>query len=153
MKVSECMSRDVRTVTPDTAIQEAARLMLEADAGALPVGTADQVQGMITDRDIAVRAVALGRGPDTPVREAMSAGDLVTCHPDQDIDDVAVLMSDHQVRRIPVLADDGRLLGMISLADLARSNDSSTAEAALHGASRPGGAHDQSENGVSGQAM
>ena len=72
MKVSECMSRDVQTVTADQPIQEAAQFMLRADAGSMPVCDGDRVIGMVTDRDITVRAVAQGRGPDTPVREAMT---------------------------------------------------------------------------------
>ena len=72
MKIAECMTRDVQTVTPEQPIQEAAQFMLRADAGAMPVCDGDRLVGMVTDRDIAVRAVAEGRGPDTPVHEAMS---------------------------------------------------------------------------------
>jgi CBS domain-containing protein len=142
MKVADCMTRDVRVVTPEQTIQDAARQMLDADTGALVVGTAEEPRGIVTDRDIAVRAVAQGRGPDTPVGEVMS-GDVVTVREDQDLDDVAVLMSDRQVRRVAVLSDDGRLSGMISVGDLAKSNDSDTAEAAMTGIAQDGGEHQQ----------
>ena len=142
MKVADCMTRDVRVVTPEQTIQDAARQMLDADTGALVVGTAEEPRGIVTDRDIAVRAVAQGRGPDTPVGEVMS-GDVVTVREDQDLDDVAVLMSDRQVRRVAVLGGDGRLSGMISVGDLAKSNDSDTAEAAMTGIAQDGGEHQQ----------
>jgi CBS domain-containing protein len=143
MKVAELMSRDVQIVSADQPISEAARLMAEADTGALPVGSAQQVEGMITDRDIAVRAVAQGRGPETPVREAMTENP-VFAYDDQDVDDVAIIMSDRQLRRLPVLSRAGGLVGVISIADLATSDDTSTAEAALTGVVRPGGEHNQS---------
>jgi CBS domain-containing protein len=108
MKIADCMSRDVQTVTPDQPIREAAQFMLRADAGSMPVIEDDRLIGMVTDRDIAVRAVAEGRGPDTPVRETMSEQILV-CYEDEDIEEVAMKMSDAQVRRFPVLSrdDDG----------------------------------------------
>lgn len=142
MKVAECMSTDVRIVGPDLSIQDAARQMLDGDTGALLVGSADEPQGIITDRDIAVRAVAQGRGPDTPVSEVMTA-EVVTVREDQDLEDAAILMSDRQVRRLAVLGGDGRLAGTISVGDLAKSDDSDTAEAALTGAARTGGEHRQ----------
>lgn len=142
MKVSECMSTDIRTVPPEATIQDAARQMLDGDTGALLVGSPDQPQGIVTDRDIAVRAVAQGREPDTPVSEVMTA-EVITVRGDQDLDDVALLMSDRQVRRVAVLGDDGRVAGMISVGDLAKSQDSDTAEAALTGVAQTGGEHRQ----------
>jgi CBS domain-containing protein len=143
MKVADCMTRDVRIVSPQQPIVEAARMMLDEDTGALPVGTPDEVSGMITDRDIAVRAVAMNRGPDTPVSEAMSA-DPIFAYEDMEVDEAAIIMSDRQVRRLPVLSRDRKLVGIISLADLSRSEDTSTAEAAITGVSEPGGEHNQS---------
>ena len=151
MKIADCMSRDVSVVTPDQPIFEAAKMMLEIDAGALPVVVDDKVEGMITDRDIAVRAVAEQMGPDTAVRTIMS-GELVAAYEDEDADDVALRMSDLQIRRMPVLSRDQALLGMISLADLARSDDGSTAEEALSGISEPGGDHSPSAEGQGGTA-
>jgi CBS domain-containing protein len=154
MLVSECMSRDVRTVSPDQSLQEAARLMLDEDIGALVVGSEEEVSGILTDRDIAVRAVAMGRGPDATVSEVMSGGDIVVAYDDQDLDDVAVLMSDRQVRRIPVLERaSGRLCGVISLGDLARHDDTSMAEEAIAGVSQDGGEHSQSAEGGGGQSL
>ncbi len=136
------MSTDVRIVAPEATIQDAARQMLDGDTGALLVGSPDQPQGIVTDRDIAVRAVAEGRGLDTPVGEVMTA-EVITVRDDQDLDDVAVLMSDRQVRRVAVLGGDGRVAGMISVGDLAKSDDSDTAEAALTGVAQDGGEHQQ----------
>lgn len=142
MKISECMSANVRIVAPDATVQDAARQMLDGDTGALLVGSADSPQGIVTDRDIAVRAVAQGRGSDTPVSEVMTV-ELVTVRDDQDLDDVALLMSDRQVRRVAVLGAEGRVVGMVSVGDLAQSSDSDTAEAALTGVARQGGEHQQ----------
>lgn len=142
MKAAEAMSADIRFVRPDQTVQEAARAMLDADTGALLVGAPDRPEGMVTDRDIAVRAVAEGRGPDTPVSDVMS-GDLVTVRVDQDLDDVAVVMSDRQVRRVAVLGEDGRVSGVISVGDLAKSNDPDRAEAAMTGIAEEGGEHRQ----------
>ena len=144
MKVAECMSRDVQTVNPDQPIQEAAQFMLRADAGSIPVLEGERLIGMVTDRDIAVRAVAEGRGPDTPVSDAMT-GDILCCYEDEEVEEVAMKMSDAQVRRFPVLSRDGdRLVGIVSLGDLSRSEQGEAASVALGGITDPGGAHDQS---------
>jgi CBS domain-containing protein len=142
MKVSEVMTRDVQTVRPDQSAREAASFMLRADAGAIPVTEGDRLIGMITDRDIAVRGVAEGHGPNTPVRELMT-NDIVSARPDDDTDDVAARMSEAQVRRIPVIDDGQKLCGIVSLADLSQQGDDSAAEQALEGVSQPGGQHQQ----------
>ena len=118
MKVREAMTRDVRLVRPDQTIREAAHLMAELDIGALPVEKDDRLVGMITDRDIAVRAVAEGRGPDTPVRDVMSA-EVKYCYEDQTIDEVTRNMGEQRIRRLPVLTREKRLVGILSLGDLA----------------------------------
>ena len=145
MKVREAMTRDVRLVKLDQPISEAARLMGELDIGALPVEDNDRLVGMITDRDIAVRAVAAGRGPDTPVREVMSP-EIKYCYEDQSIDEVTQNMGEQRIRRLPVLTRDKRLIGILSLGDLA-IDESARDEAgeALGGISRPGGQHSQSQ--------
>ena len=144
MKIAECMSRDVQTVTPEQPIQEAAQFMLRADAGAMPVCDGDRLVGMVTDRDIAVRAVAEGRGPETPVREAMT-DHVDYCFEDDEVEEVAMKMSDAQVRRFPVLSrDDNRLVGIVSLGDLSRSEQGEAASVALGGITDPGGEHNQS---------
>ena len=142
MKVSEVMTRDVQTVSPDQPVQEAASFMLSADAGSIPVTQGDRLIGMITDRDIAVRGVAKGYGPDTPVRELMT-DDIVTARLDDDTDDIAARMSSAQVRRLPVIDDEERLCGIVSLGDLARESDDESANQALEGVSQPGGQHQQ----------
>jgi CBS domain-containing protein len=142
MKVSEVMTRDVQTVRPDQSAREAASFMLRADAGAIPVTEGDRLLGMITDRDIAVRGVAEGHGPDTPVRDLMT-NDIVAARPDDDTDDVAVRMSEAQVRRLPVIDDQQKLCGIVSLADLTQQGDDSAAQQALEGVSQPGGQHQQ----------
>jgi CBS domain-containing protein len=142
MKVSDKMTRDVRIANPDDSIQQAASVMAECDAGALPVGQDDRLVGMVTDRDIAVRGVAQGRGPDTKVREVMTP-DVRYCFEDEDLDQVARKMGEEQVRRMPVVNRDKRLVGILSLGDVAMGEGPRPAGEALAGVSRPGGAHSQ----------
>ena len=142
MKVSEVMTREVQTVSPDQPVQQAAGFMLSADAGAIPVTENGRLIGMITDRDIAVRGIAKGYGPDTPVRELMT-DDLVIVRISDDIEDAASKMSDAQVRRLPVIDDQECLCGIVSLGDLSRESDEDTAAEALAGVSQPGGEHRQ----------
>ena len=142
MKVSEVMTRDVQTIRPDQRVQEAASFMLSADAGSIPVTDGDRLIGMITDRDIAVRGVAKGYGPDTPVRELMT-DDIVCARTDDDVEDVASRMSEAQVRRLPVIDENERLCGIVSLGDLSREGDEESAAEALEGVSEPGGKHQQ----------
>jgi CBS domain-containing protein len=143
MKVRETMSRDVRMVRPDQPILEAARTMAAIDAGAGPVRDNDKLVGMITDRDIAIRGVAEGKGPTTPVRDVMSS-DVCYCFDDQELDEVATNMADLKVRRLPVVDRDKRLVGIVSLGDIALADDpGEAASAALCGVSEPGGLHSQ----------
>jgi CBS domain-containing protein len=148
MQVRDAMSGDVRIANPNQTIRDAALLMAEIDAGILPVGENDRLVGMITDRDIAVRAIALGKGPDTPVREVMSE-DVKYCFEDDDVDEVAQNMADIKVRRLPVLNESKRLVGIVSLGDLALVDGPANAGEALCGISEPGGAHSQSSDGAS----
>jgi CBS domain-containing protein len=141
MKVREAMTKDVRVTSPDQTIREAAQAMLEIDAGVLPVGESDRLVGMITDRDIAVRGIAKGKGPDAHVRDVMTS-DLKYCFDDQDIEDVTRNMGDIQVRRLPVVNREKRLVGILSLADVARTGRQDTDEA-LSDISKPGGKHSQ----------
>ena len=144
MKIAECMTAEVETVTPDQPIREAAQFMLRADAGAMPVGEGDRLVGMVTDRDIAVRGVAAGCGPDTPVRDVMTE-EVIHCFDDDEVEEVALKMSDRQVRRLPVLSRQGeKLVGIISLGDISRSEESEAASVALDGITDPGGEHSQS---------
>ena len=136
MRVSECMTRDVRIANPDESIRDAARIMAEVDAGSLPVGDNDRLVGMITDRDIAVRGVAEGKGPDTPIRDVMSA-EVKYCYDDQEVDEVLRNMGDIKVRRLPVINREKRLVGIISLGDLARRGVKEAEVMAIEGVSQP----------------
>ena len=142
MKISDVMTREVQTIRPDQSAQDAARFMLKGDAGSIPVTDGDRLIGMITDRDIAVRGVAKGFGPDTPVRELMT-DDVICAREGDDIEDVASRMSEAQVRRLPVVDDNEKLCGIVSLGDLSREADSDCASQALEGVSQPGGQHQQ----------
>ncbi|HYN12406.1 MAG TPA: CBS domain-containing protein [Burkholderiales bacterium] len=143
MRVSEAMTREVRIADPGQTIRDAAKIMKDIDAGVVPVGENDRLVGIITDRDIAIRAVALGKGPDTPVREVMSQ-DVKYCFDDEDMDHVAQNMGDIQVRRLPVVNRDKRLVGIVSLGDVAVTEGRKPAGEAIVGISRPGGPHSQS---------
>jgi CBS domain-containing protein len=134
-KVSEVMTSDVKVVRPDESVQKAAAIMSEQDIGALPVCDGTRLKGMITDRDIAVRAVASGRGVDTPVREVMTE-EVIWCTQDSDIQDLLKRMGADQVRRIPVLDANRNLVGIVALGDLAMQRDAGVDEA-LHDISKP----------------
>ena len=111
--------------------------MLSADAGSIPVTDGDRLIGMITDRDIAVRGVAKGYGPETPVRELMT-GDVICARADDDVEEVASKMSEAQVRRLPVIDDQERLCGIVSLGDLSREGDDDCAAAGTRRRQRAG---------------
>jgi len=142
MIVREAMSRDVKTVGPEQPIQDAARIMLDIDIGALPVGENDRLVGMITDRDIAVRGVAAGKSASALVREVMTP-EVRYCFDDEDAAHVARTMADEQIRRLPVIDRDKRLVGIVALADLATLAKTGYATAALSGISQAGGQHSQ----------
>ena len=142
MRVSEAMTRTVCMANPDQTVEEVARLMCDADIGSMPVRDNDRLVGMITDRDIAVRAIGCGKGPDTPVREVMTA-EVKYCFEDQDLDDVADNMGEQQIRRMPVLDRSKRLVGVLALGDVALVDGNGSAGEALSQISRPGGDHSQ----------
>ena len=142
-KVCDQMSRDVQMTSPDQTIREAARAMADLGIGALPVAEGDRLVGMVTDRDIAVRAVAEGLGPETLVRAVMTS-DVKYCFEYEDLELVARNMGDQQVRRLAVLSQDKRLVGILSLGDVAAGAGPNPAGDALVGVSRPGGKHSYS---------
>jgi CBS domain-containing protein len=142
MKISDLMTTEIETVTPQQTAKDAASFMLSADTGSIPVCDNGKVIGMITDRDIAVRGVAEGLGPDTAVRELMSEK-IVCARDDDEVSTVAQRMSEAQVRRLPVLNADGKLVGIVSLGDLSREASDAAANRALEGVSAPGGQHQQ----------
>ena len=142
MKVSDAMSHDVQVASPKQSIRDAAKLMAKIDAGVLPVGENDRLVGVITDRDITVRAVAAGKAPTTKVRDVMSE-EVLYCFDDQDLNEVARNMAQMKVRRLPVLNREKRLVGIISFGDLARNEDIQTTGESISSISEPGGAHSQ----------
>jgi len=142
MRVCDAMTRDVRVCTPGQTIRDVAKIMAEIDAGSVPVGENDRLIGMITDRDIAIRAVAQGKGPDTPVREVMSDSKVLYCFEDDELDKVAKNMGDEKVRRLPVVNKDKRLVGIVSLGNIAQREGKSAGKA-VQGVTKPGGAHQQ----------
>ena len=142
MKISECMTQDVQLISPDDTIERAAQIMGSADTGVLPVSDGDRLVGMITDRDIAIRGVAEGCGPSARVGDIMSR-EVKYCFDDAEADEVLVNMAEIQVRRMPVVDHDKRLVGIISLADLDRDAPRRTGDA-LRGITQPGGRHNQS---------
>jgi CBS domain-containing protein len=136
MKVSDVMTRDVRTVASEATIQEAAAAMADIDVGSIPVVAGDQLAGIVTDRDIAIRAVAMGLGPDTSVADVMSQG-VHFCYEHDDLAKVAKEMGGQKVRRLPVLDQSKRLVGIVALGDIAVSPDPAKAGAALSEISEP----------------
>jgi CBS domain-containing protein len=121
MNIQEIMTPAVDLVDPNTTIRDAALRMRDGDVGALPVGEDDRLVGMVTDRDIAVRGVALEKAPgNCTVREVMSEG-VYYCFEDDDAARAAEVMAEHRVRRLPVLNRDKRLVGVVALADLAQT--------------------------------
>ena len=138
MKISEVMTSEVDLVNPGTAIRDAARRMRDDHVGALPVGENDRLVGMVTDRDIVVRAVAEDRpSGNTAVRNVMSEH-IYYCFDDDDLESAAHIMAEHQVKRLPVLNRDKRLVGIVALADLALK-EPEAAKLALQGISEPSG--------------
>jgi CBS domain-containing protein len=138
MIVSEVMTHDVRIATPDDSVQSAARIMESEDFGSLPVGENDRLVGMLTDRDITIRAVARGLDPqDCKVRDVMSS-DVKYVYDDESISDAARVMGDLHVRRLPVLNRDKRLVGILSLGDLAITTPKGAGDALRSIAESPG---------------
>lgn len=142
MKIAECMTRDVRIANPEQTIQAAARMMAECDTGALPVGQNDRLVGMVTDRDITIRAVAEGKGPGAKIGDVMTH-DVCYCFEDEDVDHVLDAMGDSRVRRLPVLNRAKRLVGIVSLSDLAMKAGSAHIGQTVGKISQPGGEHSQ----------
>jgi CBS domain-containing protein len=148
MKVSEIMTRNPRTVTPETSVSEAAQVMKEEDVGIVPVveqvggaETRARLVGVVTDRDIAVRHVAEGRSSDGPVRDIMSGG-VRSCSPDDSVETIMELMGREQIRRVPIVDERGSLVGVVSQADLVRkAGNDAKVERTVEEISQPGGAH------------
>ena len=136
-KLKDMMSRDVKIISPDASIREAAQQMLSGNFGMLPVGEHDRMIGAVSDRDIAVRAVAEGKDGKTKVRDVMTAG-VIWAYEDDSVDAAAELMSKHQIRRLPIVNVDKRLVGIVALGDFAVDTaDIKTAGEALSEISKP----------------
>lgn len=143
MRVSDVMTPAVECTQPDATLREAAELMRDLDCGVLPVcGDSDQLVGMITDRDMAVRAIAEGSHPDTTrVREVMTP-DVIYCYDDISIEEAEHIMQQRQIRRLVVLDRNKQLAGIVSLGDLAiRTSDREQVGDVLHDVSEPAGIH------------
>jgi len=137
-QLKDIMSPDVQVISPDATIREAAQKMREGDFGMMPVAENDRMIGAISDRDIALRAIAEGKGPDTQVRDVMSQG-IAWAYEDDSVDHAAEIMSEHQVRRLPVVNRQKRLVGIVALGDFAvESSDLEPAAEALVEISQPG---------------
>jgi CBS domain-containing protein len=128
-KVRDAMTSDPKTVEPDSTVRQAAGVMKQADTGIVPVVEGGRLVGTITDRDIAIRVVAEGKDVEPTTVAEIASRELVTVDPDQDLDEALKLMAKHQVRRLPVVEEDGRLVGILSQADVAREGaDSETGQ-------------------------
>jgi CBS domain-containing protein len=139
MQVIEAMTNNAYIANPDQSIIEAAKMMADCDCGALPVGENDRLVGMVTDRDIVIRALASGK-TDCTVRDVMSR-DVKYCFEEDDVQDVARNMGDLQIRRLPVLNKDKRLTGIVSLGDIATTEEVDVAGEALCGISESSATH------------
>jgi CBS domain-containing protein len=134
--ISEVMTCDVQLARPEQSIREAAGLMASADVGSLPVSENDRLVGMITDRDMALRAIAQGLGVDTLVRDVMTT-EIKYCHEDEDVASVAKNMAELGVRRLPVVNRDKRLVGIVALSNIAQSGNQKASESLLDGVAQP----------------
>jgi CBS domain-containing protein len=135
-RVSDVMTSDVRIASPNQTIREAASAMAEADVGSLPVGENDRLVGMITDRDIVLRAVAQGRDPKTPIRDVMT-DHIEYCFEDDDVGSAAETMANLGVRRLAVLNRDKRLVGIVALSNIASCGESKATNKMLKGVAEP----------------
>jgi CBS domain-containing protein len=141
MKIQDVMTRDPRTVTPETSARDAARLMKDEDVGIIPVveGDSCRLVGVVTDRDLAVRLIAEGRDGETRVRDVMSGGKIATCTPDQDLNAAMDTMASEQLRRIPIVDERGSLVGIVAQADVVlKARNDRKAEETVERISQPG---------------
>lgn len=147
MRVQDVMTKNPSSVTPAATAREAAQLMKNEDTGVIPVVEeqgSKRLVGIVTDRDIAIRVVAEGKGGETRVSDIMSAGRIATCGLEDNVDDVMNAMAKEQVRRIPIIDERGALLGIVAQADIVRkADDNRKAERTVEEISKPSGKHSQ----------
>ena len=134
MKIREIMTTEIKKATPDNTLADIAAMMRDEDVGALPVVQDGELRGIVTDRDIVVRAIAEGKEPTTTTVQEVLSEELESVEPDDDVEDAADLMASRQIRRLPVV-QRGKLIGMVSLGDIAVKHEESTASHALEGVS------------------
>lgn len=137
-QVRDAMTGEVRVASPSQSLAEAAELMKSEDVGSIPVVDDGRLVGILTDRDIVVRAVAERRDPEAVTVDEVASRELVTVEPEQDLDEALRLMASHQVRRLPVV-EDGRLVGMLAQADVAAEGKSQKVGDAVEEISKPAG--------------
>ena len=127
--IKDAMTSNPKTVTSDQTVADAARIMKQEDAGVVPIVDGDRLVGVVTDRDITITVVAEGKDPQSTRVTEIASRDLVTVDPQQDLDEALRLMAQHQVRRLPVVEEDGRLVGILAQADVAQhTSDERTGE-------------------------
>ncbi|HEY6544800.1 MAG TPA: CBS domain-containing protein [Dokdonella sp.] len=134
--IGDVMTRNVQLARPEQSIREAAEVMASADVGSLPVSDGDRLVGMVTDRDLALRAIARGLGPDTAVRDVMTC-DIKYCQDHEEVAAVARNMAELGVRRLPVVDADKRLVGIVALSNIAQSGNEQASESLLDGVAQP----------------
>jgi CBS domain-containing protein len=122
MKVKDAMHKGVTWVDPETKVGELARHMRDEGIGSIPVGENDRLIGMVTDRDIVLKAFADGRDPASFTARDVMHGPILYCRSEEDVDDAVRLMEQHQVRRLPVIDENKRMVGMLSLGDIASAS-------------------------------
>lgn len=138
MKLKNIMTREVEVVHPDATLKEAAQKMRVRDIGFLPVCDGDRVLGVVTDRDIILRSTAEGTDPNTRIGQEFITSPIVYCFDDEDVEEAAKLMEEHQIRRVAVLSrDDKSLVGVVSLGDIATSGTRKTSAKVLQSVSEP----------------
>jgi CBS domain-containing protein len=123
--IKDVMTSDPCTINADKSVAYAAKMMRDEDVGLAPIVEGDKLIGMLTDRDIAIRVVAEGRAPDQVTVREVASKQVVTIDPQQDLDQALRIMAKHQVRRLPAVEEDGRLVGVVAQADVAREGDDS----------------------------
>jgi CBS domain-containing protein len=121
--VRELMSENPCSIDADKSVAYAAKMMRDEDVGLAPIVEGDRLVGTLTDRDIAIRVVAEGRDPESTMAREVASTEVVTVDPQQELDEALRLMAQHQVRRLPVVEEDGRLVGIVAQADVARRGD------------------------------
>lgn len=139
MKLKEIMTQDVEVIHPDDSLQTAAQKMRDRDIGFLPVCDGDRLVGVVSDRDIIVRVIAEGMDPKAMIGRDLVTAPVIYCFEDQDVDEAARIMQENQIRRLVILNRDKRLVGVVSLGDLARNRPADRSGEVLQSVSEPDG--------------